>query len=78
MVGELNTPRISYHSFEESVQDIQLIVLNAHILHPLKSETRYVAHIARTCNDNITSYAHASKGPRIRSFLDNVCQILKE
>jgi SpoVK/Ycf46/Vps4 family AAA+-type ATPase len=47
-----------YTSFDQFMDDIQLIVKNANIFNPKRSATRHIAHAAGTMKDNILSFAH--------------------
>lgn len=47
-----------YSSFEQFMEDIQLIVSNANVFNPKRSKTRHIAYAAGTMKDNIMSFAH--------------------
>ncbi|KAF1326002.1 Atpase family aaa domain-containing protein 2, partial [Globisporangium splendens] len=47
-----------YSSFEQFLEDIQLIVSNANVFNPKRSKTRHIAYAAGTMKDNILSFAH--------------------
>ncbi|DAZ97315.1 TPA: hypothetical protein N0F65_003679 [Lagenidium giganteum] len=47
-----------YTSFEQFLDDIQLIVRNANVFNPRRSATRHIAHAAGSMKDTILSFAH--------------------